>query len=125
MASIGGSTVTVFQGRLISAIRRTRMDDGAAGVDGAIVVRSSWKTQPCRIHTEVEVSGTISTARTLIDAYRAMMTGTSLITVVDSMGESWTNVAVLGVVAVPSATFTAGVFRVSADWDLLPVAVTA
>lgn len=124
MASIGGSTVTVFQGRLYAASRRTRLDDGAVGVDGSIVARSGWKTEPCKIHTEVEVSGTVSTARTLVDGYRATM-GTSTYAVVDSLGETWSNVTILNVTAEIHATITAGVYRVTADWLMLPTSVAA
>lgn len=125
MASIGGSSVTVFQGRMYAASRRTRLDDGAVGVDGSLIVRSSWKTEPCKIHTEVEVGTSLATARTLIDAYRGMMSGTGLITVVDSMGETWSNVTVLSVTAEPHVTIVANTWRVTADWVLLPAAVPA
>lgn len=124
MPSIGGSSVTVFQGRLYAASRRTRLDDGAIAVLGQIVTRGGWKAEPCRIHTSVEVGTSLATARALVDGYRATM-GTSLYTVVDSLGESWTNVTILNVTAEISVTHIANTWRVTADWLMLPASVAA
>ena len=122
MASIAGNTVSSFAGRLTRgrvAARVVRRN----GVNGAAGLFGKWAPQPDRVVTTAYASS-LAAADALAETYRTVLktciAGT-LVTVVDGVGTSWSNVLVLDVV--PMIDLLIGPTNpwcVTCTWMLLP-----
>ena len=117
MATIGAYTVTTFLGRLQPAGQKIAVLSSAPGVDGMAIVKGGWSNRPQAIPTITQVASS-AIAATLLQTYRAQHG--LVIQVVDQFSITWPNVTVLGVNGVIAAVGYGGLWRLEADWLLLP-----
>ena len=118
MPTIGGFSVTVWQGWLHPATRKIAVLDTAFGVDGNAVARGGYHNDVHEVRTIVEGASVAAVAQ-LYNQYRALE-GTT-VTVVDQFGITWPSVVVIRVTAEIAAVGYNSRFRLTASWRLLPV----
>ena len=120
MASIGGRSVTVFQGFMVRAVKSVDVIPGQPGVNGSAIALGGWKAPTTTIRTSTRFN-----TRALADAEGEVYRGLSgqPVTVVDQFGTTWTNVRVIAVNPIATEDVRGGVLR--ATWQLLPTSVAA
>jgi len=113
MASIAGTNVTTWQGRLVAASRPYQLSTNPA-VNGADVLFDGWQTEPQQITTILEES---SDPRDLELLFRALIDGTT--SAVDPLGRRWDQMRVLDV-RCTTDRLANGRWQLVVIWTLLP-----
>jgi hypothetical protein len=118
MASIGGLTVDTFEGELSQSEPEERLYK-QAGVAGYGTVYGAYRTAgPDIVVTRVRQT-TLGNAQTIEAAHRTL--NKTMVTVVDPLGRTWTNVEVIG--CKTSISNDPLGWIVSSRWKLLPQAL--
>lgn len=115
MASVGGSAVDTFKGRIPYAVPKAAVIEAPPGLDGIGVVFGGYTEQVATARTSREAVDDTA-ADTLVGIYRAMQK--TSVTVVDGYGDSWTCTVLRVNVAKSDTIF--GTVRVDAEWVLVP-----
>ena len=122
MSSIGGIDVLTITGGIVPGTGENLQDITRPRVDGVGLRKLGKKGRPFSVTTFADMD-TAAETKTVMESYKAKQ-GT-LVTVVDDMGQSFTNVAVLDVTPNPptrgltaSGGLTAGEYVLSCVWLL-------
>lgn len=117
MPSVGGYSVSTWQGNLHRSTRKGAVLESAAGVNGVAVVVGGWTNGIDQIRTIVEVASK-SLAEALIEYYLSL-SGTTQ-TCIDQHGTAWPSVTIVTVMCDREPNNWNGKWRVVANWAMIP-----